>query len=85
MDVVAAALQIRTCSVTMSVPISVVWYQGRPLLCSPSHLPTVHDDSLQDEDGEEAGSHDELWKGESGLFWDQQVRLVSLQFDKETN
>lgn len=68
MDVVAAALQVRACSVAVSMCVSVFWYEGCPLLPGPSHLPTVQDDPLQYENHEEASSHDELWKGETGLF-----------------
>ncbi len=79
MDVVAAALQVRACSMAVSVPISVVRYKGRPLLPSRSHLPTIQDDPLHYEDHEEAGSHDELWKGETGLFETDMERFMSLQ------
>lgn len=91
MDVVAAALQVsvRPMAVSMSVTVtvSVVRYQGRPLLLRPSHLPTVQDDPLKNEDHEEAGSHDELWKGEIGLVKTDREKLISLQaqFDKVKN
>lgn len=65
MDMVAAALQIRACA--MAVSISVVLYEGCPLLVRPCPLPTVQDKPLQYEDGEEAGSHDEFWEGEIAL------------------
>lgn len=67
-DVVAAALQVGAASVAVAVAVPVVRDEGSPLLPSPPHLPTVLHDPLQDEDHEEAGGHDELCEGETGLF-----------------
>lgn len=69
MDMVSAALQVwaRGCPMAMTIPVSIVLYKGRPLLLSPSRLPTVQDNPLQYEDHEEAGRHDELWKWEADL------------------
>lgn len=69
MDMMAAALQIRTRGypMPMVMPVSVVVYKGCPLVPSPCHFLTIQDKPLQDEDHEEAGSHDELWEGEVGL------------------
>lgn len=78
-DVVAAALQVGACSMAVPVSISVVRYEGRPLLLRCSHLPTVQNNPLQHEDHEEAGSHDELWKWETGLFETHMESLMSLQ------
>lgn len=79
MDMMAAALQIRTWSMAVSVSISVVLYEGRPLLLSPSSVPTVQDNPLQYEDHEEARGHDELWERETGLFETDGERLMSLR------
>ncbi len=81
MDVVAAALQLRARSmaVPVSVSISAVRYQWRPLILRTRHLSTVQDYPLQNEDCEEAGSYDELWKRETGLFQTDTERLISLQ------
>lgn len=85
MDMVTAALQVRARSMAVPVPISVVRHKGFPLVMSPSHLPTVQDNPLQYEDCEEAGSYDELWKGETGLFETNIEKWISLQTlsDKE--
>lgn len=86
MHMVTAVLQIRARSraVAVSMPTSVFWYEGCPLLLSPSHLPTVQNNPLQYEDCEEAGGHDKLWKGETGLFETDTERLTSfkVQTDK---
>lgn len=67
MDVVAAVLRVRTSSMSMSV-IPDLWYEGLPLLGGPPQFPAVEDNPLHDEDGEEAGRHDELGQRETGLF-----------------
>lgn len=64
MDVVAAALQVVACGLPVPVPL----YEGCPLLMSPIHLPAGQDNPLQNEDSEEANSHDKLWKGEADLL-----------------
>jgi len=52
--------------------------QRRPLLLRrPVRLPTAQDKPLQDEDHEEAGGHDELWKREAGLSRPTEVNPVS--------
>ena len=80
MDMMSAALQVRACSVavTVAVAVSVVLYEGRPLLLSPSSVPTVQDNPLHYEDHEEADSHDELWERETGLFETDGERFISL-------
>lgn len=67
-DMVAAAFQVRVWSPAVAVPVSVFRYKGCSLLLSSSHLSAVHNNLLQNEDDEEAESHDKLWKGEAGLF-----------------
>lgn len=75
-DMVATALQIMGCglagprpiSLFMPMPVAVGLYQGGPLFASLSCLPATQDESLNNEDSEEASSHDELWEGEAGLF-----------------
>lgn len=67
MDVVATVVHLRICSMSVSMT-SDFWYEGLPLPRRPSQLPTVEGNPLHDEDGEEAGSHDELRQRETGLF-----------------
>lgn len=81
MDMVAAALQVRACSMSVSVPVavSVVMHEGRPLFTSSSDLSTVQDNPLHYEDHEKASSHDELRKGETDLLETNTDRFISLQ------
>lgn len=72
-QVVAAALQVRA----RPVAVPGLWYERGILLPSRPHLPTVQNDPLQNEDGEEAGSHDELWQGEIALFQTHKETLIS--------
>lgn len=81
MNMVAAALKIRTCfmAVALSMPVPVFWNKGCPLLLSPPHLLTIQDNPLQYEDCEEASSNDKLWKGKTGLFETNIERLSSFK------
>lgn len=66
-DVVAAAVHLRTPSMAVSV-IPDLWYEGLPLPRSSCQLPAVEDYPLHDEDGEEARRYDELRQREAGLL-----------------
>lgn len=80
-NVVAAALWVRTCAVAvaMTVAVSSFWYEGGSLVMSCSHLLKVENNPLQNEDCKEASSHDKLWKRETGLFETSIERLFSLK------
>lgn len=79
MNVVAAALWVRTCAVAVAMAISSFWYEGGSLIMSCSHLLTVQNNPLQNEDCKEASSHDKLWKRETGLFETSKERLFNLK------
>lgn len=74
-DVVAAALQVD--SYVVAVPVSVlvpaVCDQRRPLLRSPVPLFAGQNDLLQNEDEEEADSHDERRNGKIALLEKQKT------------
>lgn len=78
MNVVAAALQVRTCAVAVAVTISSFWYQCGSFVMSSSHLLEVQNNLFQDEDCKEASSHNKLWKRETGLFETSIERLFHL-------
>ena len=46
MDVVAAALQVSARSVAVAVPVTVIHYEGGPLLLSPSRVLEGQDNLL---------------------------------------
>lgn len=77
MNVMAAALWVRTCAV--AVAISPFWYESGSLVMSCPHLLTVQNNPLQNEDCKEASSHDKLWKRETGLFETSIERLFQLK------
>lgn len=81
MNVVAAALWVRTCAVAVAVAVAIssFWYEGGSLVMSCSHLLTVQNNPLQNEDCKEASSHDKLWKRETGLFETSGERLFNLK------
>lgn len=77
-NVVAAALWVRTCAMAVAVAVSSSWYEGGSLVMSCSHLLTVQNNPLQNEDCKEASSHDKLWKRETGLF-DQHREIIQFK------
>lgn len=76
MQVLATALQVRARPVAVPVAMGGLWYERGNLLSSRPQLPTVQNDPLQNEDDEEAGSHDELWQGEIALFHTDRETLI---------